>query len=153
MITTRFAIHRERVPGPRPANRGDGQAEERYAVTNMVGVTIRDLERADTVLDRAIDAGANEVHGISFAIENENEVAAKARREAAAQARGKAEQLARLHGVTLGDPIRISESGGGAGSRPMYARSASLAAESATVSVGELTFSARLDVVYEFETE
>ncbi len=148
ILTTRFAIHRERVPG-----RGEERQEERYAVTNMVGVTIRDLDRADSVLDLAIDAGANEVRGIRFAIEDEDEVAAEARQLAAAQARAKAQQLARLHGVTLGEPIRIAESGAGAGPRPMYARSAGLAAESATVTVGELTFTARLEVVYEIEAE
>lgn len=152
VITSRFDVHRERAPGARPPGPGEDHAEEHYAVANLVRVTIRDLDRADAVLDQAIDAGANEVQGIRFAIEKESEVAAEARRLAAAEARTKAEQLARLHGVVLGEPIRIAEGGGG-GPRPMYARAVGMAAESSTVSIGELTFSARLDVVYEIETD
>ena len=153
VITTRFAINRERVPQSRAFGIGEEGLVERYAVTNLVAVTIRDLDRADAVLDRAVDAGANEVRGITFAIEDEEEVAAEARRRASAQARAKAEQLARLHGVSLGEPLRITEGGAGAGPRPMYARSAAMEAGSATVSVGELTFTARINVVYAIETE
>ena len=152
VITSRFAIHRERVPVARPGRRDDGELEERYAVNNMVQVTIRDLDRADAVLDRAVEAGANEVHGVRFALEAEEEVAAEARRLAAAHARSKAEHLARLHGVALGAPIRIAEAASGAPA-PMYARALGRGAESPTVSVGDLTFSARLHVVYEIEAE
>lgn len=153
VTTSRFAIRRERVPIPRRGGPDEGKVEERYAVNNMVRVTIRDLDRAGAVLDHAIDAGANEVHGVRFAIEEEDEVAAEARQLAAARARAKAEQLARLHGVALGEPIRIAEAGTGPGPGPMYARAAGMSAESATVSVGELTFSVRLDVVYEIEAD
>ncbi|MFC1526131.1 SIMPL domain-containing protein [Candidatus Latescibacterota bacterium] len=153
VITSQFSIHRERqVPAPRRDGGAEMEEEPQYVVTNMVRVTIRDLDRADLVLDRAIDAGANEVHGIRFALEDEEEAAAGARELAVAQARAKAAQLAQLHGAQLGPPIRIAEMSGGGGPRPMMSR-AMASAESATVTVGELTFSARVEVVYEIEVD
>lgn len=152
IATSQFSIHRERPNRP-TRDRGDqGQSQpDQYVVTNMVGVMIRDLDRAAAVVDGAIDAGANEMRGISFALEDAEGAASRARELAATQARDRAAQLADLHGVSLGQPLRIVE--GSAGARePMMARASLAAAESATVSPGELTFRVRLQVIYEIAT-
>jgi len=150
IATSRFSIHRERQIRP---NRGrgdqDGAQPDQYVVTNTVRVSIRDLDRAALVVDGAIDAGANEMRGIYFALEDTEDVERRARKLAACEARDRATQLADLHGVKLGSPLRISETPGGTGERLMMARASASSAEGSTVSRGELTFRVQLHVVYE----
>ena len=92
--------------------RNDSRRLLGYRVSNDVRVKIRELERAGEIIDEATATGGDEVvvNGVSFSLED-NELLVVAAREAAwNDARGKAEQLARLAGVTLGSPNSISES-------------------------------------------
>ncbi len=82
-----------------------------YQVSNSVNAKIRDLATAGTVIDGATAAGGDEttVSGVFFSIED-NEALIEAAREAAwNDAKQKAEHLASLAGVTLGDPVTIAE--------------------------------------------
>jgi uncharacterized protein YggE len=85
-----------------------------YVVSNTVTAKIRDLDTTGQVLDDATVAGGNDaiVQGVSFTIDDPSELQEAARREAVDKARAQAEQLADAAGVTLGDIISISESGG-----------------------------------------
>jgi len=85
------------------------QEEPVYRVSNMVMVTIRDLGAAGEILDEAVAAGANRVHGLSFTKEDWSEAEAEARAEAMANARERAEHLAQLADVEVGQVISISE--------------------------------------------
>lgn len=82
-----------------------------YTVTNTVTARVRDLETMSTVIDEAVAAGGDDsrLQGISFGIEDETDARAQAREAAMADAKAKAEQLARLGDVTLGAPVAISE--------------------------------------------
>jgi len=60
-----------------------------YRATNTVEVTIRDLNRAGDVLGAAAAAGANQMHGISFEIEDPAPLEAQARAKAMADARAR----------------------------------------------------------------
>lgn len=145
VLTSNFAIRRERVPQSR---RSDDHGEERFVVRNLLQVTIRDIERAGVLLDRLVEAGANEVRGIRFTLQDDTELALQARALAAADARQKAQHLAELHDAHLGKVLRISESGVRAvRSEVMMMRA--VETSSSTVSAGELTFAAHLQVVYE----
>lgn len=119
-----------------------------YRVGNSVQITVRDLARVGAILDTAVSTGANDVHGIGFELEGEQLVEQKLREGAVADAKRRAEALAKLGGVELGEILSISESigGGGGGPRPM----ASMAyAKGATpVESGELSFEDRIEVVY-----
>lgn len=82
-----------------------------YQVNNSVIAKIRDIEGAGEVIDDVTAAGGDEVtvSGITFSIED-NEALIEAAREAAwDDAKEKAEQLAALAGVVLGNPTVISE--------------------------------------------
>lgn len=83
-----------------------------YQVTHLVQVTVRDLASLGQRLDEVTKAGATVVHGVQFDISDPEAAVRQAREQAVADARGRAEQLARLTGVTLGPPLRISEAGG-----------------------------------------
>ena len=144
VLTSDFAIHRERGS---QSQRGVDRPGERFVVRNLLQVTIRDIERAGVLLDRLVEAGANEVRGIRFTLQDDTQMALQARALAAADARQKAQHLAELHDTRLGR-LRISESGV-RGGRPQAMMMKAMDTSSSTVSVGELTFAAHLQVIYE----
>ena len=80
-----------------------------FVVSNTVQVTIRRIDPSGRLLDEAVKAGANNVNGISFGIEDRAALERQARERALQNARAKAEELARLAGVQIGNPISISE--------------------------------------------
>lgn len=91
----------------------DGRQELRgFRVQNTVTATLRDIDKTGEVVDDAVVAGGNDttINGISFSIENPDDLKKQAREKAVADARARAETLASAAGVTLGDAITISES-------------------------------------------
>jgi uncharacterized protein YggE len=102
-----YGIHYEREPvlreGPAPETR------EGYVVSNMVRVTIRDVEKAGDVLDAVVQAGANMVYGVDFTVSDESTWQSQARANAMAEARTRAHELADLAGVELGEVLTVSE--------------------------------------------
>jgi uncharacterized protein YggE len=156
--TSNFSINFERREAPTPAvseltpgtKAGNAQAAPGfYRVNNMIQISIRELDKVGDVLDAAVEAGANNVWGVSFGLDNTEALATQAREKAVDDARSRAESLARLNGVAVGDVIAISEVIGG-GLSPMYAEAVSLRGlgGGAPVEPGELTFSTQVQVVY-----
>jgi uncharacterized protein len=84
--------------------------DDGYSADNSVSVTIRDLARAGSILDAASNAGANNVYGPTLSRSNQDELQAKALREAVDNARAKARALAEAAGVHLGSVTAITES-------------------------------------------
>lgn len=82
-----------------------------YTVTNTVSAKVRDLSRVGRVVDDAASAGGDAVriNGIAFSIDDPTQVRTSARERAVADARRKAEQLAKLTGVSLASPIAVEE--------------------------------------------
>jgi len=118
-----------------------------YTATNNVEVTIRNLDTAGKVLSAATGAGANQLYGIRFEIEDPSPLQAEARKKAVEDARARAERLAQLAGVKLGPAVSISESdGGGSGPVPMFAMAKMDSA--APVERGELTVISTVQIVY-----
>ena len=146
--TTDFSVYFEQDPAPRA---GSASRAGLYHVRNAVEVTIRDLSRASDVLDAALAAGGNTASGISFAIDDPAPLRASARRTAVADARSRAEALARAAGVAVGAVLSISEAGS-PGPRPMLAR-AMAASAGPPVEAGELSETAQVQVVYEIVPE
>ena len=133
--------------------RGD-QGEPRivgYTVRNSLTVRIRELARTGEILDAMVSLGSNAISGVSFGLDDTGPVMERARGQAVADARARAELYADAAGVALGDILLITEpQSRGPGPAP-YARTTSIQAEARPVPVegGELTFSASLDVVWE----
>ncbi len=95
---------------------GAQTTERIYHVQNMVRVTVRDVEQVSGIIDAGLNAGANSVFGLNFGIDDTSGLEQEARLEAIENARDRAQKLADAMGVTLGDPIVISETfGGGVG--------------------------------------
>ncbi|MBN1660403.1 MAG: SIMPL domain-containing protein [Anaerolineae bacterium] len=144
--TTNFSISLDRYPEPLPSATGE-QAAPVYRVSNMVTVTIRALDRVGQVLDAVIEAGANNIWGVSFTIEDPAAAQADARTDAMTAAAARAEALATLAGVELGSVMSVSEviSSPGIVTEMAYARDA---AGGTSISPGEVEIGYQVQVSY-----
>jgi uncharacterized protein len=144
--TTNFSISADRYPEPMPATTGE-QAALVYRVSNMVTVTVRELDSVGEVLDAVIEAGANNIWGVSFTVEDPSAAQADARTDAMADAAARAEALATLAGVELGSVMSVSEviSSPGIVTEMAYARDA---AGGTSISPGQVEIGYQVQVSY-----
>lgn len=103
--TSGYSIYAERYgnEGPLPENKVN------YRVSNNVSVIIRDLDKVGAVLDAAVEAGANNIYGIEFILSDASKAKAEARKQAIANAKEKATELAGLTDVKVGAVVSVSE--------------------------------------------
>ncbi len=141
--TSRYDVAVERRPEPR----GGLGPVSGYHVTNEVRVTLRDLARVGQVLDAAAKAGANATRGLAFRKDDPSAERSRALSAAMADARAKAEVLARAAGRELGEVLEVVE-GGGARPLPVQGFRAMALSDAVPVEAGELQFSAQVEVVY-----
>jgi uncharacterized protein YggE len=118
-----------------------------YTVSNRLRVTVRDLDRLGPILDTLVSQDANQVHGISFSVAEPEAIVDEARKLAVADARRKAQILARAAGVQLGALLHVEEQGG-ATPVPRVQRMA-LAESAVPVARGELDFAAGVRMTWE----
>ena len=118
-----------------------------YQVSNEVSVRLDDVTKLGGTLDALVTAGANQMNGISFSIRAPAPLLEKARSDAIADARARAETYARAAGVTLGPILSISEGGGAVTPRPMYRMA--MAAGPVPIAAGEQSITADVSVVWE----
>jgi uncharacterized protein YggE len=119
-----------------------------YQVNNQLRLRLEDASGLGKALDALVASGANTMNGIDFAIQEPAPLLAKARADAVADARLRAETYARAAGVTLGPILSISE-GGGEAPRPMNRMMAMEARAPVPVAAGEEIVSADVAVVWE----
>jgi len=93
---------------------GEGEKEviTGYRVTNIVSVKVRDMDKVGVIIDAVAVAGGDltRIDSIGFAVDDPTPYYEEARAQAVEYAKAKAEQLAELSGVGLGNPTYISES-------------------------------------------
>jgi uncharacterized protein YggE len=100
----------------------NGSAVVGYTASNSVSVTIRQIGDAGEVVDAAVGAGANQVYGPNLVASEQDAAYRKALADAVAEARTKAEALARASGVSLGRVTAIAETA--ASPQPVFAAAA-----------------------------
>ena len=83
-----------------------------YTLTQSLRVKLHDLAKVGIILEGATSHGANQVGDVRFFVDDPDQFKEVARKEAFEKVRGKAEELSRVTGVTLGRIISFSESGG-----------------------------------------
>ena len=118
-----------------------------YRVSNQVSITVRKIDDTGKVLDAVVAAGANNIYGISFGVDDPTPYQQQARAAAIKDAQDKAAQLAKVANVTLGKVVSISE--GSIAPRPVFrAASAPMAVGTAEVPVetGELEINVSVDM-------
>jgi hypothetical protein len=128
-----------------PVSRDDGRIEG-YSASNSVSATI-EVERAGDLIDAAADAGANQVSGPGMSRSDSERIYRQALSDAIADARARAEVLAKAAGRSLGDITSISE--GGAPPVPYAERAALDSAASTPIVPGRQETSAVISVTFE----
>ncbi|MFY9969122.1 MAG: SIMPL domain-containing protein [Roseiarcus sp.] len=83
-----------------------------YVVSDMVTVTARDISRLGALLDKAVNAGANAMYGVSYGENDPGALLDKARPLAVADARRKAEIYANAGGSKIGRLMSLTEQPG-----------------------------------------
>jgi uncharacterized protein YggE len=83
-----------------------------YEARNSVQVRVRRLGEMGKIIDTLVAAGANEVNGPSFTLEDQNAALDEARAEAVAVGRQRAEIYARAAGMRVVRLLSMSEGGG-----------------------------------------
>lgn len=91
-----------------------------YTVSQDLSVKVRDLDKVSQILDAAGQVGMNQIGSLSFEIDQPEQLKQQAREKAIAQAKDKAEALAKVVGVKLGQIISFSESSTDSQPIPMY---------------------------------
>jgi len=103
--TTSYNIY----PIPEYDRDGNYVGIERYEVSAGLAVIVRDIDSAGTILDTAVEGGANNVWGITFYVEDPSAAASRARQLAVEDARAKADALATSSGMVITNVVSIVE--------------------------------------------
>ncbi|MAS37094.1 MAG: hypothetical protein CL610_24050 [Anaerolineaceae bacterium] len=130
---------------------GEPGTEPIYRVQNSLTVTVRDVDTVGDIINIGVEAGANNIGGIPFSIDDPAALEQQAREAAIGDARQRAEELASLMGVELGSPSIIVESNDG---QPpiLYDRAqAGFGGSGVPVEEGQLSVGVVVKVTFNFE--
>jgi uncharacterized protein YggE len=124
-----------------------------FQAANRVQVTLRDVKRAGPVIDTLVKEGANQIDGPNFRIANPEPLMDKARADAVAKARARAELYARAAGLRVSRITAISEGFEQRPPMPMARMVASdaMAAPAPPVQPGEVGLAATVTMAFELE--
>lgn len=106
-----------------------------YAASNRVSVILRDVARAGSVLDALVAAGATDIGGPSFAIDDDTAAKAQARKAAMQSARARAMEYAGWAGYSNIRLLEVSESVMSSNPQPMMRMMAVEAAADASTPI------------------
>jgi uncharacterized protein YggE len=141
--TSRLSLQPQFAANYKPSDRAGIVS---FRASNRVTVRIRDVTKVASIIDVLVGAGANEIGGINFTVTQASKHLDEAREKAIADARRKAEIYAKAAGVTLGEPISISEEGAPG---PVFrSKMAAPMAAGAPVAQGEETLSVTVSVTW-----
>ena len=147
--TTNFSVYQQTQTGPNGENQGIV-----FMTDNTVYVTMRDLTKIGPILDASIAAGANNIYGITFDVQDKEKATQSGRDQAMADAQTQAEQLAKSAGASLGPVQSISYYSNAP--TPIYYDTKAAAAGvggggSVPISSGQLTLIVSVNVTYELK--
>lgn len=150
--TTGFSVYPEYAPDRVPGGELEPPRIRGYRANNQVTVRTRDLTGVGELIDIGLAAGANNLGGVGFEIENSDAVQAQALTEAVTDARRAAETIAAALGVRLGAVLDATTDAQPV--RPMYREMMAVArqsADSTPVEPGEQTVFANASLVFAIE--
>lgn len=123
-----------------------------YDVSNRVSVNLRRIEDTGAVLDALVVAGATDLFGPSFSIENDDAAKDAARKRAIERAQAQAQSYAALLGYDGAKVLAISESIEGQGMMPEMGKmriAADALASAAPVQPGMVSTGVSITIKYE----
>lgn len=129
-----------------PVSNGEDGTIDGYSASNSVSAT-SDVGDAPALIDAAAEAGANQVSGPGLSSSNAEALYRQALGKAVAEARARAEVLAKAAGRSLGEVTSIVE--GGAQATPLYREAADAALASTSIIPGEQETTASISVTFD----
>ena len=122
-----------------------------YQANNTVNARVRNVNNLGRVIDAAVAAGGNTIHGVSFSHAEPEAQLDAARRDAIAEARRRAELYASALNLRVARIVAVSEGGGWSPPIPMPMMAArNMAQDSATpISPGEIETRVSVSVTFE----
>lgn len=88
-----------------------------YQGSQTVTIKVHGVDKSQDTLNKILDGvvnnGANQIDGVYFTVEKPDDLKQQARKEAIANAKAKAQELAKEAGLTLGKVVNLSESSSG----------------------------------------
>ena len=147
--TSGFSVYPEyarQEPGKRRPNKIVS-----YRVSNQVQVRVRNLAGLGEIMDALVQAGSNQISGVTFGLSEPARITNEARKKAIGDARLRAELYAQASGMKVGKVIKISEQATVRPPSPVYGARMAMAemASSVPVAAGEQEVSATIHVSYE----
>lgn len=122
-----------------------------FTASNNVTVRLRKLDNAGSVIDEAVQSGANTLGGISFSFSDPKPLLEAARKDAVADAKAKAAVLTEAAGVRLGRLVNIQEGYASAPQPKMYSARMEAADASVPLQAGESSVNVSVSLTYEIE--
>jgi uncharacterized protein YggE len=119
-----------------------------YTASYTLTLTVRNLDKLGTILDEAVECGANRDVGISFGCSNPEKLLDQARAAAIAEARKKAEIYVKGAGAALGQVQSISEGSSTPWQHFRYEHLAKATAAPLPIAAGEQEMSVTVTVTY-----
>lgn len=126
----------------------DKSKKNQWVVNSTVEITLRDISKADALMDLLNKSGANNIYGPNFRIEDTKNTEKTLYESAMTDAKEKAELIASSSGRKLGKVINVVESG--SNYSPVY-KALSSGIGGAELSPGTSTISKILTVTFEFK--
>ena len=122
-----------------------------YRASLSVRVKVRDISKLGDVISAANAAGANDINGPTFTIDDPAPIRAKAIDEAVVDARKSAEAMAKAAGKSVGAVLSMSSSD--VGSVPGLPGASAMAGEAQSVPIepGQLDITANVVVIFELK--
>lgn len=129
----------------------DKTKKNQWIVNNTIEITLRDVSKANDLMDLLNKSGANNIYGPSFRIENTNETEKTLYDSAMTDAKDKATLIANSSGRKLGQIVNVVE-GSSSNYSPIYKTALSSAGTGgAELEPGTSTISKTLTVTFEFK--
>jgi uncharacterized protein YggE len=149
IVTTSYSVY------PQYDWTESGRVFNGYTVTNLVQVTVKDLDVVGDVIDAAAEAGANQINGITFGLSDEmrEELKTNAYITALTDAQNKAELIADTLGLSISGVQSVTENSYVPVLSYSYAEGADMAKSYAPTPVlsGELAVTVNVYIVFLFE--
>jgi uncharacterized protein YggE len=151
--TDNFSIYQDYGSAPMPVDStmSSDQPQRVYRVSNTLNVRVRNPEQIAELLAAAVNAGANVVNYVQFDLADRSALESEARQDAVTDANARAQELAGLLGVTVGEPLNIVEGQNGYPG-PMYGGAGGaamdMAASAPPISQGTLSVNMSVTITY-----
>lgn len=137
------------VPKPNPAPPNPSPYDRYgYTVTRSFAVKVRDMNRAGAVVDAATGAGATNIEGVAFGLAHPETAQSQATRKAVADARSKAEELAKAAGLHVVGIQSIQLEGAPAVRPLVMAKTMAAASTPTEFDAGNVNVSVNVTVVF-----